>query len=71
MPKQPTVSALICVRDGEAYLVEAIESALAQTPAEVIVVDDGSEDRSGEVARSYAPRVRVVEQGRLGRRSSA
>ncbi len=66
--ERPTISALICARDREAYLGEAIESALAQTvpPAEVIVVDDGSEDRSGEIARSYAPRVRVVEQGRIG-----
>ena len=36
MTAQPTVSALICVRNGEAYLAEAIESVLGQTvrPAE-------------------------------------
>lgn len=57
------VSALICVRDGEAYLAEAIESALDQTapPAEVIVVEDSSTDATADVARSYAPRVRLVQ----------
>src|SRR3954447_25800030 len=57
------VSALICVRDGEAYLAEAIESILGQTaPAsEVIVVEDSSTDRSADIARSYAPRVRLVQ----------
>jgi glycosyltransferase involved in cell wall biosynthesis len=56
------VSALICVRDGEAHLAEAIESALAQTvpPLELIVAEDGSTDRSADVARSYEPRVRLV-----------
>ena len=68
MNRIPTVSALICVRDGDAHLAEAIESALSQTepPDEVIVVDDGSKDGSREVARSYAPRVQLIEQARLG-----
>src|SRR4051795_12834241 len=57
------VSTLICVRDGADYLGEAIESALAQTvpPAELIVVEDSSTDASAEVARSYAPRVRLLQ----------
>jgi len=57
------VSALICVRDGEAHLAEAIESVLGQTapPAEVIVVEDSSTDGTVDVARSYAPRVRLVQ----------
>src|SRR5947207_898324 len=52
MAEQPTISALICVRDGEDYLAAAIESALAQTmpPAEVIVVEDSSSDGTSEVA---------------------
>ncbi len=41
---------------------EALESAFAQTvpPLEVLVVDDGSTDRSVEIARSFGPRVRVL-----------
>jgi GT2 family glycosyltransferase len=52
MAEHPSVSALICVRDGQAYLPEAIDSALAQTlpPAEVIVVDGASTDASADVA---------------------
>jgi glycosyltransferase involved in cell wall biosynthesis len=63
-----SVSVVICVRDGEAHLAEAIDSALAQsaTPMELIVVDDGSQDGSAEIARSYAPRVRLLRQGPLG-----
>jgi glycosyltransferase involved in cell wall biosynthesis len=58
-----TVSALICVRNGEPYLAEAIDSALGQTapPSELIVVEDSSTDRSAEIARSYAPRVRLIQ----------
>jgi glycosyltransferase involved in cell wall biosynthesis len=56
-----TVSAVILTYDGERYLAEAIESALAQTVpcAEVVVVDNGSTDGSVEIARSYGPETTV------------
>jgi len=61
------VSVLIPVRDGEAYLDEALGSIAAQTHEhlEVIIVDDGSRDASGEIARGWAGRdrrFRVVQQ---------
>jgi glycosyltransferase involved in cell wall biosynthesis len=61
------VSVLVPVRDGEAYLDEALGSLAAQTHEhlEVIVVDDGSRDASGDIAREWAcrdPRFRVVRQ---------
>ena len=61
---EPTVTAAIAVRDGEAYLAEAIESILAQSrPCEqVIVVDNGSTDRSAEIAGGFAPAVEVVSE---------
>jgi glycosyltransferase involved in cell wall biosynthesis len=64
----PTVSVVIAVRDGARYLGEAIRSVLDQTlPAlEVLVVDDGSRDDSAEVARAFAPPVRVITQAPAG-----
>jgi glycosyltransferase involved in cell wall biosynthesis len=62
------VSVLIPVYNGQAYLGEAIESVLAQSyrPIEIIVVDDGSDDASGEVARAYGEAVRYDRQPRRG-----
>jgi glycosyltransferase involved in cell wall biosynthesis len=64
----PGVSVVITVRDGARYLGEAICSALAQTlpPLEVIVVDDGSRDDSGQVARAFGTPVRVITQAPAG-----
>ena len=44
------------------FLPEAIESALNQThiDTEIILVDDGSQDGSLEIARSYEPRIKVI-----------
>ena len=59
----PLVSVLMTVYNREKYLAEAIESVLAQRfrDFELIIVDDGSTDRSLEIARRYAsePQVRV------------
>lgn len=62
------MSAAIPVRDGEAYLAEAIESVLAQSRPcdQVIVVDNGSTDRSAEIARGFGPAVEVVSEPRPG-----
>lgn len=57
---KPLVSIIIPVYNGEAYLKEAIDSALAQTyePIEVLVINDGSEDKTEDVALSYGDRIR-------------
>jgi len=62
------VSVMIPVYNGEAYLAEAIDSVLSQSyrPLEVVVVDDGSEDGSADVARSYGDPVRYARQDRAG-----
>jgi glycosyltransferase involved in cell wall biosynthesis len=56
---EPAISVIIPVWNCERYLAEAIESVLAQTraPEEILVIDDGSTDRSRRVAEGYAPRV--------------
>ena len=61
------VSVVITVYNAAQYLGEAIESALAQTrgQVEVVVVDDGSDDGSAEVAARY-PVVLERSSTRLG-----
>jgi glycosyltransferase involved in cell wall biosynthesis len=61
------VSCIIPVFNGERYLAETLDSVFAQThvPFEVIVADDGSTDRSAEIARSYAG-VMLLQQANAG-----
>ncbi len=62
------ISIIIPVFNTEKYLAEAIESVLSQTlkPTEIIVVDDGSTDKSVEVARQFEPLVRIISQANKG-----
>lgn len=62
---------IMCFNYGR-FVGSAIESALRQTrPAlEVIVVDDGSQDGSAEVIRSYGDRVRPVFKKNGGQASA-
>ena len=62
------VSILIPVYNAEAFVAEAIQSALDQTwPAkEVIAVDDGSTDRSPEILEDFRPRIRIIGQENRG-----
>jgi len=52
----PRVSVVMIFRDAERFMDEAVQSVLAQTFAdwELLLVDDGSSDRSSELARGYA-----------------
>lgn len=48
-------SVIVAVYNGERFLAEALDSVFAQDyrPMEVILVDDGSTDRTAEIARSF------------------
>jgi glycosyltransferase involved in cell wall biosynthesis len=67
-PGQPSVSCVIPVFNGARYLLETIDSVLAQShrPLEVIVVDDGSTDASAEMAAARRDAVRVLRQPHRG-----
>lgn len=76
MMAPPRVSVLIPCKNGERYLAATLASALDQTlaPCEVVVVDDGSTDRSVEIAERHGPLVRVSRnpgQGASAARSHA
>ena len=63
----PLVSIIIPVYNGSNYMREAIDSALAQTyeNIEIILVDDGSPDRSGAMCDAWAEkdgRIKVLHK---------
>jgi Glycosyl transferase family 2 len=70
----PFVTALIDTYNHESFIADAIESVLAQDfPAseiEIIVVDDGSVDRTPDVVRKFAPRVRLLRKRNGGQASA-
>lgn len=63
----PKVSIIVPVYNVEAYLHRCIDSILAQTFTdwELLLIDDGSPDRSGEICDEYAlkdKRIRVFHK---------
>lgn len=67
----PTVSVIMPAFNAERYLGAAVESVLRQSYAdfELLIVDDGSSDRTVEIARGFAERdarVRVLQQANAG-----
>jgi glycosyltransferase involved in cell wall biosynthesis len=74
---RPLVSILIPAYNAEEWLADTLRSAIAQTwePKEIIVVDDGSTDRTLAVARQFeSDQLRVVadeHQGAAATRNKA
>jgi glycosyltransferase involved in cell wall biosynthesis len=66
---KPLVSILIPAYNAEQWIAETLRSAVAQTWArkEIIVVDDGSRDKTAAIASSFEPQgVRVFKQSNQG-----
>ena len=62
------ISVVIPCHDGERYVAETIRSVLAQDhrPLEIIVVDDGSTDRSAQTVLAFGDVVRLARQPHRG-----
>ena len=68
---KPAVSIIVPAYKAEQYLNQCVDSLLAQTLSdiEILLVDDGSPDRSGEICDNYAKqdkRIRVIHQQNQG-----
>jgi glycosyltransferase involved in cell wall biosynthesis len=64
----PTVSVIIPSYNCEAYIAETVHSVLSQTykDFELIVVDDGSSDRTAEIVADLDHSVRLIVQSNAG-----
>jgi glycosyltransferase involved in cell wall biosynthesis len=71
---KPLVSVLIDTYNHERFIERAITSVLEQDFAldrvEILVVDDGSTDRTPEIVRSFEPRVRLIRKPNGGQASA-
>lgn len=71
----PSYSVIIPAYNAQAYIGEALGSVLGQTvpPAQIIVVDDGSTDRTAEVATAVDAGITVIakENGGPGSATTA
>lgn len=71
---RPAITAIVDTHNHERFIEEAIVSVLEQDfPAaerEIIVVDDGSTDRTPEIIRKFEPRARVLRKANGGQASA-
>lgn len=69
--RSPSVSVIVPVYNAEKYLPQCIDSIVNQTigDIEVLLINDGSSDSSGEILAQYASkdeRIKVIEQPNKG-----
>jgi glycosyltransferase involved in cell wall biosynthesis len=67
-------SVLIDTYNHERFIEQAIASVLEQdfpvSEREILVVDDGSTDRTAEIVRKFEPRVRLLQKENGGQASA-
>ena len=71
MTERPLISVIVPIYGVEKYLEECLDSILNQTyrNLEIILIDDGSPDRCGEICDRYASRdsrIKVIHQSNQG-----
>jgi glycosyltransferase involved in cell wall biosynthesis len=68
MTSEPLVTCIVTVWNGEAYLTKALDSIFAQSyrAFEVIVIDDGSSDRSCAMIAAETRPLRFIRQENTG-----
>ena len=67
MEQNPLISVIVPVYNVAAWLPRCVDSVLTQTyqNLEILLIDDGSTDASGEICDAYAekdPRIRVIHK---------
>lgn len=71
---KPFITALIDTYNHESFIEEAVASVLQQdfpaSETEILVVDDGSTDRTPEIVSKFAPRVRLLRKRNGGQASA-
>src|SRR5271155_6064787 len=71
---KPTVTVLVDTYNHERFIEQAIASVLGQDlpseEMEILVVDDGSTDRTPEIVRQFQPRVRLIRKANGGQASA-
>jgi glycosyltransferase involved in cell wall biosynthesis len=67
--KPPTITVIVPIYNGSAYLSETLNSLLSQTftDFELLAIDDGSTDDSSDIVRSFKDeRIRLIQTGNGG-----
>jgi len=68
MKENPKISVIIPVYNGERFISEALYSVIRQNyhPIEIIVIDDGSTDKTADIVNDFEGNIRYHNQNKSG-----